>query len=150
VRSGKGDKDRTTIPPESAVTELEAHLADAKALFETDRPSGVAGVELPRALERKYPNAGKEWAWFRIFPACGLSSGPRSGILRRHHFHHSRIRKNLQATTIYTNVAGKNTLGVVSPLDQVGADGVRGITTSASGNSLYPPHKPLGPFRKSG
>jgi len=30
----------------------------------------VAGVQLHEALERKYPNAGKEWAWQWVFPFC--------------------------------------------------------------------------------
>jgi len=42
-------------------------------------------VYLPEALERKYPNAGKEWRWQYVFPANNLSVDPRSGKVRRHH-----------------------------------------------------------------
>ena len=40
---------------------------------------------LPFALERKYPNASREWAWQYVFPAPRRSIDPRSGIERRHH-----------------------------------------------------------------
>jgi len=45
----------------------------------------VAGVWLPDGLERKYPNAGKEWPWFWVWPDNSLSQDPRAGLTRRHH-----------------------------------------------------------------
>lgn len=45
----------------------------------------VPGVDLPQALERKYPNAGTEGAWFWLLPGRNLSVDPRSRTLRRHH-----------------------------------------------------------------
>jgi site-specific recombinase XerC len=42
-------------------------------------------VWLPGSLERKYPNAGKEWPWFWVWPDRGLSQDPRAGLSRRHH-----------------------------------------------------------------
>jgi integrase len=42
-------------------------------------------VALPYALERKYPNAGRLWGWYWLFPQDHLSTDPRSGIVRRHH-----------------------------------------------------------------
>ncbi len=40
---------------------------------------------LPDALDRKYPNAGKNWSWQYVFPTQQLSVDPRSGKIRRHH-----------------------------------------------------------------
>jgi integrase len=54
-------------------------------VFEDDRRRGYPGVELPYALERKYPMAAKTWAWHWIFPQDHVSRDPRSGIVRRHH-----------------------------------------------------------------
>jgi integron integrase len=93
VRSGKGDKDRSTLLPESGREELRAHLAASRRLHELDRRSGIAGVWLPDALERKYPNAGRELAWFWVFPSRTLSTDPRSGVVRRHHVHESVLQK---------------------------------------------------------
>jgi integron integrase len=87
VRSGKGDKDRTTIFPEKLKNDMVAHLENVRKLFDADRSQGVPGVYLPNALDRKYPNAGTEWGWFWVFPAPGLAVDPRSLVIRRHFQH---------------------------------------------------------------
>jgi len=51
------------------------------------------GVYLPNGLERKYPNAGKDWAWFWVFPARGLSTDPVTKIIRRHHQHEKALQR---------------------------------------------------------
>jgi len=84
VRSGKGDKDRRTVLPQSLHDELTSHLGEVRRLFDADRRQNLNGVFLPKALERKYPNAGKEWIWYWVFPARDVSTDPRSGIVRRH------------------------------------------------------------------
>ena len=63
VRSGKGDKDRTTIVPKTVKDQLKNHLTEVKKLHENDLARGYGEVHLPDALGRKYPNAGKEWTW---------------------------------------------------------------------------------------
>jgi len=163
VRSGKGDKDRVTVLPESLKNDLHAHLLEVRKVFDRDiLQAETKGVWMPNALERKYPNAGKEWGWFWLFPSNSLSVDPHSGIQRRHHLHVSSLQRqfkkavkeagiirnasvhslrhsfathllesgydirtiqellghsNLQTTMIYTHVAGRNILGVASPLD---------------------------------
>ena len=87
VRGGKGGKDRMTMLPASLVEPLRGQLSASRGVFERDRARGIAGVELPFALERKYPNAGREWPWHWVFPQDHLSFDPRSGIKRRHHFY---------------------------------------------------------------
>lgn len=94
IRSGKGDKDRVTVLPESLKRELLLHLSGVRRLFDQDFLDGKAeGVALPDALERKYPNAGREWAWFWVFPAPTRSEDPRSGKHRRHHIHVSNLQR---------------------------------------------------------
>jgi integron integrase len=85
VRSGKGDKDRFTMLPKIVKEPLKRHLEKVKHLHEMDLAQGYGYVYLPSALEKKYANAAKEWAWQYIFPARELSIDPRSGIQRRHH-----------------------------------------------------------------
>jgi integron integrase len=92
VRSGKGDKDRTTILPAAVKDQLKNHLAEVKKLHENDLANGHGDVHLPEALSRKYPNAGKEWAWQYVFPATILSVDPRSGKVRRHHISDTAIQ----------------------------------------------------------
>ena len=93
VRGGKGDKDRITTLPAQAVPELRAQLERGRALFDSDRASGLAGVQLPDALDRKYPNAGKEWGWFWIFPSDRISQDPVSGAIRRHHVNEANLQR---------------------------------------------------------
>lgn len=85
VREGKGEKDRVTILPEKLKEPLQKHLAKVKLLHEEDLREGYGEVYLPYALERKYPNANKEWCWQYVFPSVRLSIDPRSGKQRRHH-----------------------------------------------------------------
>jgi integron integrase len=96
VRLSKGDEDRATLFPETLKSELREHLLHTRALYEKDRKDGVAGVSLPGALDRKYPNAGKEWIWFWVFPSGVLSLDPRSSIIRRHHVNHSSLQKRIK------------------------------------------------------
>ena len=56
---------------------LQEHIRNIRKLYEEDRIEDRPGVELPSALERKYPNAGKEWAWFWVFPSSKISVDPR-------------------------------------------------------------------------
>ncbi|MHC4214593.1 MAG: integron integrase, partial [Planctomycetota bacterium] len=162
IRSGKGDKDRETVLPDSLKKDLDAHLKEARMVYGEDRADNVAGVKLPCALERKYPNAGKEWPWFWVFPSYKLSLEPGTNIIRRHHVFPNNLQRqikraavkadipkrvtvhtlrhsfathlledgydirtiqdllghsDLRTTMIYTHVATKNKLGIVSPLD---------------------------------
>jgi integron integrase len=63
VRAGKGDKDRATTLPAIVTDDLTRHLETVKRQHEHDLANGAGWVELPWALARKYPNAGREWAW---------------------------------------------------------------------------------------
>lgn len=96
VRGGKGAKDRMTMLPHSLRGNLHAHLEKVRVSWTNDRARGHAGVELPHALERKYPRAPFEWGWFWVFPAAGLSRDPRSGIVRRHHAHEQALQRAIR------------------------------------------------------
>ena len=96
VRAGKGDKDRNTILPETLRQPLQQHLQQVKTLHQKDLAAGHGAVYLPYALERKYPNANREWSWQYIFPSPRLSVDPRSGIIRRHHLDESGLRKAIR------------------------------------------------------
>jgi integrase len=60
VRAGKGDKDRLTMLPVAVKTDLVRHLELARQQHRRDLERGAGWVELPTALARKYPNAGRE------------------------------------------------------------------------------------------
>jgi integron integrase len=92
VRDAKGHKDRVTVLPEKLIEPLQLHLDKVRHLLELDLKSGYGCVYLPFALERKYPNACREWGWQYVFPSKNISTDPRTGIRRRHHM----AEKNLQ------------------------------------------------------
>ena len=96
IRGGKGDKDRATMLPASIAPDLRAHIAERRRWHDKDLATGMADVELPHALERKYPNAGREWGWQYIFAAADYSTDPRSGVIRRHHLHEKTIQRQVK------------------------------------------------------
>ena len=93
VRGGKGGKDRVTMLPAALVEPLKGQLSWSRGVFERDRARDIPGVALPNALERKYPNAGRERPWHWIFPMDHLSVDPRSRIRRRHHFYEQTLSR---------------------------------------------------------
>ena len=71
VRNGKGGRDRVTVLPNSAVTPLRVHLERRREQHQRKLGRGGGEVHLPYALYRKYPNAGRSWAWQFVFGAQG-------------------------------------------------------------------------------
>jgi integrase len=54
IRSGKGNKDRRTVLPESLKNDLIEHISEIRVIYDQDRRLEISGVYLPGALERKY------------------------------------------------------------------------------------------------
>jgi integron integrase len=96
VREAKGNKDRVVMLPQSIETELRAQLAAARHQWQQDRRSEVGGVEVPHALERKYPRVGQSWGWFWVFPSAGLSTDAATGVIRRHHLYEERLQRAIK------------------------------------------------------
>ena len=93
VRDGKGGKDRVVMLPASLAPALKTQLRRAHGLWQADVRDGRSGVQMPDALDRKYPRAGTSWAWFWVFPQATLSVDPRSGIERRHHLYDQTFQR---------------------------------------------------------
>lgn len=93
VRQGKGKKDRVVMLPSSLQPALKDQLLRAHAVWAQDVAADRSGVELPDALERKYPRAGHSWNWFWVFPQDHHSTDPRSGVVRRHHLYDQTFQR---------------------------------------------------------
>jgi integron integrase len=78
VREGKGAKDRVTMLPRNVKDPLQQHLAAVKQLHERELAEGYGSVYLPYALDRKYPEASRDWGWQYVFPAARRSLDPRA------------------------------------------------------------------------
>ena len=93
VRGGKGDRDRVTMLPGAVKSDLAKHLEVVRAQHEGDLRQGAGWVELPWALARKYPNAGRAWGWQWLFPATRTYLHRDTGQRRRHHLHESVLQR---------------------------------------------------------
>jgi len=96
VRRGKGGKDRPLPLPKTCKDELKSQIDFVHQLFLRDRSDNVNGVELPYAIGKKYPNAGKSLGWQWVFPSLRISTDPRTLIQRRHHAHPSVFAKHIK------------------------------------------------------
>jgi integron integrase len=93
VRAGKGDKDRVVMLPRKLRGAIVSQVESRRALHERDLTRGVARVELPYALDRKYPNAARELGWQFLFASRQLSHDPRTGAVGRHHLHEAALQR---------------------------------------------------------
>jgi integrase len=90
---------------EGVIPALREHLANVRLKHEEDLRAGRGSVYLPGALDRKYPNAAREWGWQYVFPARDLSTDPRSGIVRRHHLDEVTIHRAIKAAVSRVGIA---------------------------------------------
>jgi integron integrase len=105
VRQGKGAKDRVVMLPASLAATLRDQLARVRLMWWGDVEAGQAGVDLPYALERKYPRAGSSWAWFWVFPQAQLSTDPRSGVIRRHHLYAETFQRAFKRAILAARIS---------------------------------------------
>lgn len=109
VREGKGGKDRVVMLPASLRPALREQVARARAVWARDRAADRPGVALPDALARKYPNAGKTWGWFWLWPSREESTDPRTGTRRRHHQHEDRLGRVIPQAAAAAGIAKRVT-----------------------------------------
>lgn len=105
IRDGKGLKDRQTMLPQSLREPLQEQLSRARLLHDLDRSENRAGVYLPSALARKYPNAARSWEWFWVFPSGRLAVDPRSKVVRRHHIAEDAVQRAIKSAIAKAGVA---------------------------------------------
>ncbi len=77
--------------------ELARHLDAMRAQHRQDLARGAGWVELPTALARKYPGAGRDWRWQWVFPATRTYVEPQTRQRRRHHLHESVVQRAIKA-----------------------------------------------------
>ncbi len=93
IRDGKGRKDRVTRLPAAAQAALIAHIERVREQHQADLRHRAGWVELPGALTRKYPNAGRDWGWRWVFPTTRMYVDRLTGRRRRHHLHESVLQR---------------------------------------------------------
>ena len=66
-------------------------------------------MELPWALARKYPHAGRECVWQRVFPATRFYVDRVAGQRRRHHLHESVLQRAVREAARRAGIAKRAT-----------------------------------------
>lgn len=109
IREGKSDRDRVTMLPDAVRAELGRHLQIGRDQHDRDTRSGGGWAPLPTALERKFPDAGREWACQWVFPATRTQRDPATGRRRRHHLHSSCVQRAVKEAVRRSGIAKRAT-----------------------------------------
>lgn len=104
VRRGKGARDRVTMLPRAVHRELARHLERCRVQHQRDVSEGAGWVELPTALGRKYPGAGRSWPWQWVFPATRRYRDRETRELRRHHLHASAMQRAMSEAVAVSGI----------------------------------------------
>ena len=104
VHCGKGAKDRKTMLPISLKFPLQKHLEHVRCIHEADCKDGFGSVPLPSALAKKYPNAGKNWAWQWVFPQVHRWQNKETGEQGRYHVDPSVIQRTLHEAVVKSGI----------------------------------------------
>ena len=104
VRDGKGGKDRRTVLPSSVSLGLKEHLKQVQSTHQVDLAAGYGRVQLPHALERKYPRAPVEWGWQWVFPQQHRWHNRETGEQGRHHLDPSVIQKAVRQAVLTAGI----------------------------------------------
>jgi integron integrase len=85
VKQSKGRKDRIVPLPVELIAPLKKQIANSERLRQWDIEDGFARVELPGALDRKYPKASSSLEWYWVFCADKRSQHPEEKWWGRYH-----------------------------------------------------------------
>jgi len=96
VFNGKGNKDRVTMFPDSLKEPLREHLKAVRAMHQQDLKDGWGRVQIPEAVQRKYPNAATDWRWQWVFPQKYRWTDPRTGERGRHHTDETILQRQVK------------------------------------------------------
>lgn len=96
IHNSKGKKSRLVPLPESLVEDLRQLINNRRQLHERDLDNGLASVWLPYALDRKFPNAHREFKWQFLFASHRHSKNKRTARMHRHHLHRDSFSQGLR------------------------------------------------------
>jgi len=96
VRNGKGGRDRVTVLANSVGAPLRTHLEQRREQHRRRLERGGGEVYLPYALHRKYPSAGRTWAWQFVFAANREVFFPEFERSLCWHLHEKSVQRAMQ------------------------------------------------------
>lgn len=80
-------------------------MEEVRKQHEADIADDAGSVELPWAIERKYPRAPWEWGWQWVFPATRFYVHAATGRRRRHHLHESVLQKAVRQAVLKAGIS---------------------------------------------
>ena len=102
IRRAKNQRDRPAVLPATAADALQLQMQVTQEQHRRDRERGPqhGWVELPGALERKLPGAGRELPWQWVFPASRTYHHAPTRQHRRHHRHQTVFQKEIRQAAL--------------------------------------------------
>ncbi|BCD61515.1 integron integrase [Nitratiruptor sp. YY08-26] len=97
IWDSKSQKDRILPLPQKIKDDLYIQVKQIEKIHQEDLSKGFGYVNLPHGLERKYPNAHKEFKWQYLFPMKKISKDPRSGKMIRFHILPTTFGRNIKS-----------------------------------------------------
>ena len=91
--------------PEKLKASLREHLKRVKQIHAQDLAAGYGRAALPYSLNRKYPNASREWGWQFVFPQAKRWVHQETKEQGRHHVDASIIQKSFKAAVREAGIA---------------------------------------------
>lgn len=107
VWDSKSEKDRAVPLPLKIKHDLELQIMQVRDIHNKDLKNGFGYVNLPFALQRKYPNANKEFKWQYLFPRKNISKDPRTGKQIRFHILEKTFGRNIKTAVNKSKIEKK-------------------------------------------
>ncbi len=109
IRQGKGAKDRVTMLPLAAKDGLLTALEHCRQMHKVSLAQEISHVDMPHALAKKFPSAGKQLAWQFIFASNNLSIDPITKRKGRHHLHEKNVQNEMKCAVTRTGIQKRAT-----------------------------------------
>ena len=90
-------------------TRPQVQMQTGRDQHDRDVRCAAGWVELPSALDRKYPYAGREWAWQWVFPATRIRRDPATGRRMRHHLHPTSVQRAVKEAVRRSGISKRAT-----------------------------------------
>jgi integron integrase len=107
IFDSKSQTDRTVPLPQKIKEDLQIHINQIQKIHQLDLEQGFGLVNLPFGLEKKYPNANKEFIWQYLFPMNKLSQDPRGGKTIRFHVLANTFSRNIKVAVVKSSINKK-------------------------------------------
>jgi len=104
IREAKGNKDRISVLPQRLKSLLQRQLARHRVHHANEVQEGRGCVQVPHALERKYPGIGQSWPWQWVFPAKSYYFDQKLGRHFQYHYHETLMQKAMRMAVVAAGI----------------------------------------------